>query len=300
MILTCPDCATRYFVADDKLGGEGKAVRCAACGARWTARAKAEVEIELSLSPELGAVAEDVTERVEPAPEVPEFPKALPQKFRAQAAEKSAMRRAIAHGAVWAVLIAILVGAFAASIVFRVEVVRLVPRAASAYAMAGLKVNAIGLTFENVSARPALQDGHAALVVSGEIRNIESQAATAPALRINVFNRTGARVATMVSRIEDARVAPGESHHFVIPMLDPPPTAEKVEISFELGVKVPALRPSAHRQAVPKAPAPVLRASEPEPVGEPEPAVLLPASYAGAEPHPAAPAAPAASHGAHP
>ena len=293
MILTCPDCATRYFVDDAKLGGEGKAVRCAACGARWTARREDEVELELSVSPEVGAMA---VERPEPAAEVPEFPKALPQKFRAKAAEKTAVRRAVAHGVVWASLIAILAGAMAASVIFRVEVVRLVPRAASAYAMAGLKVNAIGLTFENVSARPALQDGHAALVVSGEIRNIESQASNCPPLRISVFNRAGVRVASMVSRVEDARVAPGESHHFVIPMLDPPPTAEKVEVSFELGAKVPALR-ATHSEAAPKAPAPVLRTSEPEPEPVPEQAVLLPASYTGA-PSPA-PTATAPAHGAH-
>ena len=292
MILTCPDCATRSFVDDAQLGGEGKAVRCAACGARWTARAQGDVELELTIVPEVGAMAVEAAAPAEPAEEVREFPKALPQKFRAQAAEKSALRRAVAHGVVWASLIAILAGALAASIVFRVEVVRLIPRAASAYAMAGLRVNAIGLTFENISARPALQDGHSALVVSGEIRNIESAAANTPPLRISVFNRAGVRVASMVSRIEDARVAPGEAHHFVIPMLDPPPTAEKVEVSFELGAKVPALRPSAHSQAAPKAPAPVLRASEPEPVGEPEPAVLLPASYTGAEP-------PAAAHSEH-
>ena len=39
MILTCPECATGYFVDDAQLRPGGRAVRCAACGARWTARA---------------------------------------------------------------------------------------------------------------------------------------------------------------------------------------------------------------------------------------------------------------------
>jgi predicted Zn finger-like uncharacterized protein len=172
--MTCPDCATRYFVVDAKLGGEGKTVRCAASGARWTAKARPEPEIELSVIPEVGALAAEIPSFSPPAAveEPKPFPKALPQKIRAQQQQKGAQRRALAHGVVWALLIAVLAGAFAASIVFRVEVVRLIPRSASAYAMAGLKVNSVGLTFEHVSARPALQDGRSALVVSGEIRNI--------------------------------------------------------------------------------------------------------------------------------
>src|ERR1700722_14875245 len=37
MILTCPECATGYFVEDEQIRAAGRTVRCAACGARWTA-----------------------------------------------------------------------------------------------------------------------------------------------------------------------------------------------------------------------------------------------------------------------
>src|ERR1700694_4785803 len=55
MILTCPECATGYFVDDAKIRPEGRSVRCASCGARWTAFP--EKPLELSPTPEESALA---------------------------------------------------------------------------------------------------------------------------------------------------------------------------------------------------------------------------------------------------
>ena len=267
-------------------------MRCAACGTRWTARAEPEAELELTNIPEIGTVAAEPA--LAPAEEVRPFPEALPKAYRAKVAEKSALRRAVVHGIIWATMAGALAASIAVSIIFRVEVVRLVPRAASAYAMAGLKVNAIGLTFEQVTARPGLTDGHTELVVSGVIRNIEGHAITSPALRINVLDKVGGRVGTMVNPIDDARIAAGGSHRFVISYLDPPPSAENVEVAFEVGGKT---RPPAAHAA--PAVAPVAKAGPPalRPAEEPEPvqAVPLPVTPVSTAPSPAPdPAAPKA------
>src|ERR1700712_5101742 len=37
MILTCPECATSYFVDDSRIAAAGRTVKCSSCGARWTA-----------------------------------------------------------------------------------------------------------------------------------------------------------------------------------------------------------------------------------------------------------------------
>jgi hypothetical protein len=91
---------------------------------------------------------------------------------------------------------------------------------------------------------------------------------TAPPLRITILSKTGAHVATVVQRLEDARIAPGQSHHFVIPVLDPPPTAEGVEVGFDLGGKIamaPPLREAAHGEAAHAQAAPALRRDTQEP-----------------------------------
>ena len=102
MILTCPACATSYFIPDDAMGPNGRKVRCQACGEVW--RATSEEPLELTLAPEPHAVApaEPATSpaAVDPEPEslaetpAPELPKA----FRARAEQQRRLRRAAAHG----------------------------------------------------------------------------------------------------------------------------------------------------------------------------------------------------------
>ena len=66
MILTCPECATSYFVDDLRIPRLGRMVKCTNCSHRWRAfqdRAEAEKEI-----PEDDLVFE---EKSEPEPEPP-------------------------------------------------------------------------------------------------------------------------------------------------------------------------------------------------------------------------------------
>jgi predicted Zn finger-like uncharacterized protein len=243
MILTCPECATSYFVDDGKIPPQGRTVRCANCGARW--QAMSEPELELSISGDEGAVA-----RERPAPPPPrEEPKAvnelpgeaLPKVFRARADTERKVRQAATLGVVWAAMAAGLAILAALAIVFRTDVVRVWPRSAAAYATIGLPVNSLGLVLEAVRAEPALQGGHAALAISGRIRNIEDRALTAPALKISLLNKAGKTVATQVAHAADPRIPPGETRHFAIAMLDPPSTAHDLEVTF--GPAPPAPKP---------------------------------------------------------
>jgi len=260
MILTCPACATRYFVEDAKVGPKGKTVRCAACANTW----KADIETSFSNRPaEAPAiVAGEPESDLDIGPIEPARALELPKAIRARANQRKAVRGAVAHGVVWGALAASVSAIVVMGILFRGDVVRYAPRSAGLYAAVGLPVNPTGLAFENVTAQPSLQDGHSALVVSGVIRNIDDRAITAPPLRISILGQDDKALAGKLANAGDGHIAPGEARHFMVSLVDPPRAATNVDVSFAVGAKVaptPAKRYGASAEKHAKAPAPALR-----------------------------------------
>lgn len=258
MILTCPACATSYKVDAAKIPAEGRAVKCAECGHRWTGLATVE-------APEVQVAAPDTLSAVPDPEDPPEAPVEdvlaadLPKVFRAKQADERKVRQAATTGIVWAGMAAALVVMIAIAAVFRINVVGLWPKSAAAYAWVGLPVNSLGLTIEGVRAEPSLQEGHAALSVSGLFRNVKDQAIKAPPLRISLLNKAGKRVSTKISQPADAIVPAGETRHFAISILDPPISASQLEVAFAPEAARKGL-PQANRTFAPRpVAAPVLR-----------------------------------------
>lgn len=304
MILTCPECATGYFVDDAQIKPGGRMVRCAACGARWMAQP--DTPLELTNDESEGALArEPGAADVEPAELTGDD---LPKVFRERANEQEKMRQARMMGLIWGGVALLVVVLVVCLVVFREAVVRAVPSTAAAYKAIGLPVNRVGLTIEGVHAEPALQDGHAALSVSMTVRNVEDHPIDSPPLSIVLLNAQGKRVGGQIVRPANPRIAPGEQKFFATAILDPPLTAHDLEVTFALDAvgKAPAPRPPvrlapAATPALP--PAPTLRgaASPEEPASPGAPAVeggvsvpISPGAPAGASTAPPAPAKPAA------
>ena len=240
MILTCPACATRYFVADGVVGAGGKSVRCAGCHHRWMAYPGADTESELELGAPMKADAEPQDAAAEPEPVLVRPAAQTARAIRQKVETQKTVRSAIANGVVWAGIAASFAAIIAVSIIFRVDVVRLAPRTASAYAAVGLPVNAVGLVFEGVSAKPGLQDGHDALVVSGAVRNVEKRAVASPLLAIKILDKAGHQIAVHMTDPGTAPIAPGQVHNFVVSLVDPPAAANDVEVAFGAPRKLPA------------------------------------------------------------
>jgi predicted Zn finger-like uncharacterized protein len=255
MILTCPACASRYFVDEAKLPPQGRQVRCAACGESW--RAEPNVDL-LDLTLDFDPVHDDVAEP-ELAPTTPA--EALPKAFRQQVQAKQRTRAAVAAGVVWAGMAASLMVLILLSVVFRVQVVKVWPRTAGVYAALKLPVNPLGLTPDNVTASQSLQNGHAALIVTGAERNVATQTVAPAPMRVSVYDKSGVRLLTRVVRPSATPIAPGESRAFAASFVDPPMAGVQVGVDFVFEPTRPAARavhPMAYRQAA-LDPAPHLR-----------------------------------------
>lgn len=292
MILTCPECATRYFVPDEKMGPDGRNVKCANCGHRW--HASATPDLELFEDDDLGALAREVQgaagESAEKPPEDladvpgPELPKVIRQRKDTE----RKVREAAAVGVVWAGMAAGLAVLVAAAVVFRGTVVDIWPKSAAAYASVGLPVNRVGLTLEQVHAEPTLRDGHAALQVTGLMRNIEDRSVEAPPLAVVILSADGRRLGGKIAQAQDPTIPSGGTRRFAIVLLDPPSNARTLEVAFvyegagarpqkaalQLGTPAAAQAPHGSAPAAaPAAPDAGLRGAAPaEPSAPPPPA----------------------------
>lgn len=236
MILTCPACATSYFVPDDAIGPNGRRVRCKSCGHDWRATLEDE-PLELSAAAE-EPVAEPGFGKREDAPEsLAETPAPeLPRAFRAKAEQQRKMRRAATQGAVWAGLAVVFLSLLGAAYAFRLPIVQAWPQAAAVYKLVGAPVNLAGLEFEAVGIRLAPHDP-GKVIVSGALRNIRDNEVVAPPVRVAVANAAGAEIAHRILRLETAPVLPGKVQGFAVVIPDPDHKAASAGFDFVLDLK---------------------------------------------------------------
>jgi predicted Zn finger-like uncharacterized protein len=235
MILTCPDCASRYFVADDAVGAKGRTVRCASCGVSWRAMPE-------EAAAEIAPLAVPVSFAPVDAAPVEERPAPLPNQIRAEAMEKKKTREAVAIGVVWAGLGASAVALVFSAALFRVDIVRLWPQAAGAYAFAKMPVNPTGLALETVQGQPNLLNGQAALSVTAVERNVETGPRPSMPIRVILYDKAGKRLTSAVAAPPVRTIAPGETRPFAVNFIDPPVEGSSFVVEFAFDKAPPKAR----------------------------------------------------------
>lgn len=246
MILTCPDCATSYFVDEERIPRRGRTVRCSNCGARWRATPDGEIAAEPEVAepppPEPAPV-----EEIESEPSPPPRPRPPPPP-----PPKRPPLGLIVGGAVGLALIALVSGA----VVMRRQIASHMPGAAELFAAVGLPVDVRGLVIEDVTSRPAFDGVRPVLTVTGAIRNTRQKPAQAPPIHISLLDRKGAPLAGIVAQPLNDKVPAGSKRYFSISLPDPPAGAQQLEVRFDLVAK-PAPHPPAAPALAQTGPAPI-------------------------------------------
>jgi predicted Zn finger-like uncharacterized protein len=271
MQIVCPHCSTSYSVSPASLGEDGRNVRCSRCKEVWLALPQDAVEpvtqapvgaaasAHQDAGTESDGMAGDEEDAGSEAPHVEspslagdwqgaadwqaeagsdrgdaedEQPGSLPwfKKFMKPKVPRAAPRRrapvslATACAAMGALVLAI--------VIWRAEMVRLMPQTAAFYKLVGLDVNLRGLRFKDVKVTSETVEGTPMLVIEGAITDDSNKPLELPRLRFSIRDAQGAEIYAWNAVLEQAILNPGEKAVFKSRLASPPPGGRNVDVRF--------------------------------------------------------------------
>jgi len=119
-----------------------------------------------------------------------------------------------------------------ALVIWRVDVVRLLPQTATFYKMVGLEVNLRGLVFKDVKLTTETVDGKPVLVIEGVITGETRKPVELPRLRFSVRDAQGAEIYAWNTVLQQSVLNPGERAAFKSRLASPPPEGRNIDIRF--------------------------------------------------------------------
>jgi hypothetical protein len=120
----------------------------------------------------------------------------------------------------------------AAVVMWRVEIVRLLPQTATFYRLIGLEVNLRGLAIKDVKIGTETVDNKPVLVIEGNIVDVARRTVELPRLRFVVRDAKGAEIYAWNAVLEQASLKPGEKAWFRSRLAAPPLEGRHIDVRF--------------------------------------------------------------------
>ena len=215
MIVTCPECSTRYLVDPRALGVSGRLVRCANCSHTWNQ-----------------APPEDAPRRVEVPP--PELEPLFGRGERVQLPVVAEPRRSSRAVLGWLVVVLILAGIGVGAVWERDQIVGLWPPAARLYGLIGVPVvqPGTGLELRKVTPTREVDNGLPTLVIEGEVANVSNIARPVPKLKVILRDKNDHELQAWTFSVTDERLLPGATAPFKTSVTQPSEAATGVVVTF--------------------------------------------------------------------
>lgn len=269
MILTCPDCSTRYTVDANSLGESGRQVRCASCGHKWFAEPTLNLDetAQTSIAAEPEAAENDTGETGEEPPateektsaandEKPEVAsKAAPHRAYREKLEGKAKRKRFIIGAIaWSAITAILVFVAIAAVLNRSAVVRALPNTASLFNAIGFPADRWGVELKSLRSEVKQEGNEVVMYISGELFNPGKKARPLPLVKLTLQDELGEEVyawavSTGIAKLEpqtgipfqtSVRNYPLQTVNVSFDFIDAPAKAETPALEAEKPAEAPA------------------------------------------------------------
>lgn len=243
MILTCPNCATRYSVDGAKFPAEGRTVRCSKCGQSWHQPGE-QPEVEAPVA------APEPVPQARPEPEIQPQPEperetaiggyavnAAPTRSFAPASavpdERRGLLPKLAVVAGWLGLIAVVVLIALSAVRYRQDIAVIWPQSAGVYSSLGMPVNTSGIDFRQVNYKRESEDGQVVLAVSGMIVNTGKRELPVPqTVRVTLSDGDNRELYHWTFKPNTTTLKPGQSVPFVTRLSSPPAQARHLEVRF--------------------------------------------------------------------
>jgi len=267
MIITCPECETRYTVKAAAFKAPGRKVRCANCGHEWFQTPPEDAPKPVDVAPEPEPVAEAPAEDPaaapqdtppeEPAPEAPAEEDAAPAPSRpvitrpsepeaaadapstdeplsqpASFVPSPAPRQSRAVLIGWAALALFVVAFFGSLLAFRGDIARYWPATASLYELVRMPVAQQGMEFRQVVYEQAVENGLTVLSIRGEIVNVADERGPVPRVRVALRDAEGAELYHYFFAIPEAELDAGATAEFITRLSSPPAAARDLVLRF--------------------------------------------------------------------
>ena len=264
MQIVCPNCASRYEIAEAKIGAGGRRVRCASCQTTWQIQMPQEAQpTEEVLQSDLDAAmpdlpgapspeetAAELAEELRRAAEIeadisavaaeraePTQPDAAPSRLSKRKRNWTGARKPAGslQSAAAGIFVALGLVTLGLGLWQRERVVRAMPQFAGLYAKIGLPVNVRGLAFSGVESELVQDPQGRFLVVSGDVTNIAKSTTKLPPITVTVQSEDGKVLYSWTTEPPRPSLEPAELVHFRARLASPPQDGRSVQLRFGAG-----------------------------------------------------------------